>query len=111
MTTLFISLIEILVPNKYFFSAGKLKYYVIKTSEIQTQDPHYDLFPPPRVPELLFQPSMMGMDQAGIAETLEFVLKKFTPEEQDKLCQVPYCLKFSGTLCPYKLTSKESAAF
>ncbi|ELT93653.1 hypothetical protein CAPTEDRAFT_223173 [Capitella teleta] len=40
-----------------------------------------------RVPEVLFQPSMIGMDQAGIAETISFVLKKFTAEEQTAMTQ------------------------
>ncbi|GAB6019434.1 Actin- protein 5 [Chamberlinius hualienensis] len=40
-----------------------------------------------RVPELLFQPSMMGIDQAGIGETLEFILSKYSPEEQFQLVQ------------------------
>lgn len=40
-----------------------------------------------RVPELLFQPSMIGIEQAGIAETMDFVLKKFDAETQNKLAQ------------------------
>ena len=43
-----------------------------------------------RVPELLFQPSMIGIEQAGIAETMDFVLKKFSPESQNKLSQVSF---------------------
>lgn len=43
-----------------------------------------------RVPELLFQPSMIGIEQAGIAETMDFVLKKFDAETQNKLAQVQY---------------------
>ncbi|XP_072753386.1 actin-related protein 5 [Anoplolepis gracilipes] len=38
-----------------------------------------------RAPELLFQPSMVGSVEAGIAETIEFVLKQFSPEEQTRL--------------------------
>lgn len=34
-----------------------------------------------RVPELLFQPHMVGIDQGGLSETLVYVLSKF-PEEQ-----------------------------
>ena len=41
-----------------------------------------------RVPELLFQPSMIGLEQAGIAETMNFVFGKFSAEDQDKLAQV-----------------------
>ncbi|XP_062616216.1 actin-related protein 5-like [Saccostrea cucullata] len=40
-----------------------------------------------RVPELLFQPSMIGIEQAGIAETMDFVLKKFNADMQNKLAQ------------------------
>lgn len=38
-----------------------------------------------RAPELLFQPSMIGSVEAGIAETIEFVLKQYSPEEQMRL--------------------------
>jgi actin-related protein 5 len=31
------------------------------------------------------QPSIIGVDQAGISETLEFVLKKYPPQLQDRL--------------------------
>merc|ERR1712002_1197178 len=30
-----------------------------------------------RAPEILFQPSMLGLDQAGLAELIQFVLGKF----------------------------------
>lgn len=35
-----------------------------------------------RVPELLFQPSMIGSIEAGLVETIEYVLRQFTAEEQ-----------------------------
>ncbi|XP_012263485.1 actin-related protein 5 [Athalia rosae] len=35
-----------------------------------------------RAPELLFQPSMIGSIEAGIAETIEFVLKNYSPDKQ-----------------------------
>lgn len=38
-----------------------------------------------RAPELLFQPSMIGLVEAGIAETIEFVLKRYAPEVQMRL--------------------------
>jgi len=38
-----------------------------------------------RTPELIFQPSMIGQDQAGLAELLEFVLDRFTPDVADRL--------------------------
>ena len=41
-----------------------------------------------RAPELLFQPSMMGVDQSGIAETIDFVLKKFPSHQQDAMTKV-----------------------
>ncbi|XP_051153906.1 actin-related protein 5 [Leptopilina boulardi] len=38
-----------------------------------------------RSPELLFQPSMIGLVEAGIAETIEFVLKRYSSELQMRL--------------------------
>jgi actin-related protein 5 len=38
-----------------------------------------------RAPELLFQPSMIGLVEAGIAETVEFILKRYTAEQQARL--------------------------
>jgi len=35
-----------------------------------------------RAPEVFFQPSLVGSHEAGLSETLEFVLKRFTPDEQ-----------------------------
>ncbi|XP_044740595.1 actin-related protein 5 [Chrysoperla carnea] len=35
-----------------------------------------------RVPELLFQPSMIGLTEAGIAETVDYVFKLFDPATQ-----------------------------
>ncbi|ESP04525.1 hypothetical protein LOTGIDRAFT_136147, partial [Lottia gigantea] len=46
-----------------------------------------------RVPELLFQPSMVGIEQAGISETLDYVLKKYQPDDQNKLVQ---CVFLTG---------------
>ncbi|XP_053610708.1 actin-related protein 5 isoform X1 [Plodia interpunctella] len=37
---------------------------------------------PLRAPELMFQPSMMGNLEAGLAETMEYVLKHFSAEDQ-----------------------------
>ena len=47
-----------------------------------------------RIPELLFQPSMVGVEQAGIAETIQFVLNKYPPDIQNKLAQVGYHVFF-----------------
>ncbi|OAD52191.1 Actin-related protein 5 [Eufriesea mexicana] len=38
-----------------------------------------------RAPEILFQPSMIGSVEAGIAETIEFVLKLYPLEQQSRL--------------------------
>lgn len=38
-----------------------------------------------RAPELIFQPHMIGIREAGLAETIEFLLKKYTPEQQNRL--------------------------
>ena len=38
-----------------------------------------------RISEILFQPSIIGHEQAGISETIEFILKKFSPSIQQKL--------------------------
>lgn len=41
-----------------------------------------------RVPEILFQPSIAGIDQGGVAETIEFILTQYDQESQSKLVQV-----------------------
>lgn len=38
-----------------------------------------------RAPEILFQPSMIGSGEAGLAETIEFMLRSFSPEVQSAL--------------------------
>ena len=48
-----------------------------------------------RVPEILFQPSLLGSDQAGLAELSEFVLSKFPPAEADRLAG---CVLLTGGL-------------
>uniref|UniRef100_T1J7A5 Actin-related protein 5 n=1 Tax=Strigamia maritima TaxID=126957 RepID=T1J7A5_STRMM len=52
------------------------------------------------VPELLFQPSMMGIEQAGIVESLGFILSKYSQEQQNKMVQNVYltggCALFPG---------------
>lgn len=40
-----------------------------------------------RAPEILFQPSMIGLEQAGLTETLEFVFSRYTKEQQSFLAQ------------------------
>jgi actin-related protein 5 len=44
-----------------------------------------------RAPEVLFQPALIGSSEAGLAETIEFVLKKFTPEQQVCECRTSQC--------------------
>ncbi|CAG9788730.1 unnamed protein product [Diatraea saccharalis] len=55
---------------------------------------------PLRAPELMFQPSMMGNLEAGLAETLEYVFKHFNPEEQLLLANNVFvtggCSQFPG---------------
>ncbi|XP_043213325.1 actin-related protein 5-like [Amphibalanus amphitrite] len=40
---------------------------------------------PLQTAEILFQPSMLGLDQAGLAETIQFVLSKYPAESQQRL--------------------------
>lgn len=55
-----------------------------------------------RVPELLFQPSMIGSLEAGLVEIIDYVLKLFTAEEQLILVNNVFltgsCCKFPGLL-------------
>ncbi|XP_016992611.2 actin-related protein 5 [Drosophila takahashii] len=53
-----------------------------------------------RVPEVLFQPSMIGCSEAGLAELIAFVLKLFPSAEQQRLVEHVYltggCAQFRG---------------
>eukprot|EP00794_Sanderia_malayensis_P015741 gene15741-17327_t len=40
-----------------------------------------------RIPEVIFQPCLLGLEQAGLAETLDYVLKKYPTDVQDQLVQ------------------------
>ncbi|XP_066500287.1 actin-related protein 5 [Hoplias malabaricus] len=40
-----------------------------------------------RAPEVLFRPSMIGEEQMGLIETLQFVLEQYTPEQQTVLAE------------------------
>lgn len=40
-----------------------------------------------RAPEILFQPSMIGVTEAGLAELIEFVLNLFPANEQQILAE------------------------
>lgn len=54
-----------------------------------------------RAPEILFQPSMVGCIDAGIMETIDFVLKQFTADDQLLLAKNIFltggCSNFRGT--------------
>ena len=41
---------------------------------------------------------MIGMEQAGIAETINFILKKYHPDVQNKLVGVRHLICFSSIL-------------
>jgi actin-related protein 5 len=41
-----------------------------------------------RVPEPLYQPLLAGVDQAGLVEVVQYVLKEFSQDVQDQLTQV-----------------------
>lgn len=43
-----------------------------------------------RVPEVICQPSLGGVDSAGIIEVIEHILKSFNPAERDRLTQVRF---------------------
>jgi hypothetical protein len=41
-----------------------------------------------RIPEIVFQPTMVGVDQCGISDTIEFILQYYPPEVQQRLVEV-----------------------
>ena len=41
-----------------------------------------------RVPEVTYQPSLAGIDSAGLLEVIEHILKSFSPSERDRLTSV-----------------------
>lgn len=55
-----------------------------------------------RAPELLFQPSMLGLDQAGLAETIEFMLRRLETERQDSIVQNVYLTGGCANLKAFK---------
>lgn len=44
-----------------------------------------------RVPELLFQPSIIGLRQCGLLETTQLVLRKFAPAQRERLVADVFC--------------------
>ncbi|CAL1546496.1 unnamed protein product [Lymnaea stagnalis] len=55
-----------------------------------------------RVPELLFQPSMLGLEQAGLSETMEFILGKLEPSKQSRVVQHVYLTGGNANLFNFK---------
>ncbi|XP_005091585.1 actin-related protein 5 [Aplysia californica] len=55
-----------------------------------------------RAPELLFQPSVLGLDQAGLAETMEFMLNRLEAEKQDRIVQNVFLTGGSANLKAFK---------
>lgn len=55
-----------------------------------------------RAPELMFQPSIIGSSEAGITETIDFILKQFSLDEQSLLVQNIFltggCANFKGKI-------------
>lgn len=49
-----------------------------------------------RVPEALFQPSIIGLDQAGVVETIGDIVNRFDYDDQRKMIKVKNSLKFSS---------------
>lgn len=53
-----------------------------------------------RAPEVLFQPSLIGCSEMGVAELIDFVLKLFPPAEQQRLVNsillTGGCSQFAG---------------
>jgi len=43
-----------------------------------------------RVPEIVYQPSMLGIEQAGIAETIDFILNHYSADLQTALVEVTH---------------------
>lgn len=41
-----------------------------------------------RIPEIIFQPSLVGVDQMGLSEAVYHVLQQFSPTQQDLLMKV-----------------------
>lgn len=41
-----------------------------------------------RAPEILFQPTMVGVDQCGVSDTIEYVLQSFPSDLQQRLVEV-----------------------
>jgi actin-related protein 5 len=54
-----------------------------------------------RIPEILFQPHMIGVDQAGVMEVLTTVIQQFDTKTQEKMVQVfPKLNFYCARICP-----------
>jgi actin-related protein 5 len=49
-----------------------------------------------RVPEVTFQPSLAGIDSAGLLEVIEHILRSFSAQERDRLTSVCIASSFRG---------------
>ncbi len=43
-----------------------------------------------RAPEVIFQPTMVGVDQGGVSSTLEYILQTYPSDIQQRLVDVSY---------------------
>jgi hypothetical protein len=46
------------------------------------------VIPPNQIPELVYQPSILGLDSAGLTALIERILAKFQPTEAASLVEV-----------------------
>jgi len=49
-----------------------------------------------RVPEIIYQPSIIGIDQGGLSQTFKQILSQFKYEEELELVKVFFFLYFSN---------------
>jgi hypothetical protein len=48
-----------------------------------------------RVPEVLFEPSIIGLDQAGLVETINDIVRTFDNNQREKITKVSKVLSFT----------------
>jgi len=57
-----------------------------------------------RIPEILFQPSIVGIDQGGLAQTFKHLVNRFPIEKQRSLATVLFpFLSFPFLFLPFSL--------
>ena len=49
-----------------------------------------------RVPEVLFEPTSVGIDQAGIVETIGYILRNYSSSVASEMCKVSVSLVSSS---------------